>query len=127
LEVVDFNELEVANVDGKRVYLKDVGKAVMTTEEIRQKAFLDGASCIAIEIVKLADANAVEVVDSVRSEFSKLKEQLPGGMDLKWVNDEGKFIKASVDSAWENVAMGVVLTGLILFLFLYNIRTTFVV
>ena len=127
LAVSDFNELEVANVDGKRVYLKDVGNAVMTTEEIRQKAYFDGESCISIEIVKLADANAVAVVDAVRSEFTKLKEQLPGGMDLKWVDDEGRFIKASVDSAWENVAMGVMLTGLILFLFLYNVRTTFVV
>jgi len=125
--VVDFNDLEVANVDEKRVYVKDIGHAVMTTEEIRQEAYVNGEPCISIEIVKLADANAVDVVNDVRAEFKTLQTQLPGGMELKWVDDEGKFIKSSVDSAWENVAMGVLLTGIILFLFLYNVRTTFVV
>jgi hydrophobic/amphiphilic exporter-1 (mainly G- bacteria), HAE1 family len=127
LNVVDFNELEIANIDGKRVYIKDIGRAVMTTEEIRQEAYIEGQPCVSIEIVKLADANAVEVVDAVRAEFKNLQQQLPGGMELQWVDDEGKFIKSSVDSAWGNVAMGVLLTGIILFLFLYNIKTTFVV
>jgi len=125
--IVDFNELEVASVDGRRVYLKDIGRAVMTTEEQRQKAYINGKPCISIEIVKRADANAVVVVNSVKDVFLEVGELLPGGMELLWVDDEGRFIEASVNSAWENVAMGVLLTGLILFLFLYNIRTTFVV
>lgn len=46
---------------------------------------------------------------------ANLEQTLPGGMKLVWVTDNGTFTKATVDSAWINVAKGIVLTGLILF------------
>ena len=48
-------------------------------------------------------------------------------MELVWVNDDGRFIEASVQSAWINVAQGVLLTAVVLFFFLYNFRSTLVV
>ena len=99
----------------------------MTTEELRQKATIDGELCVYIKIVKKSDANAVRVVNRVRAAMDELNARLPGGMELVWINDDGRFIESSVKSAWSNVGQGIVLTALILFLFLYNIRATFVV
>ncbi|MEN6334844.1 MAG: efflux RND transporter permease subunit, partial [Phycisphaerales bacterium] len=71
--------------------------------------------------------NAVKVVNSVKAAVDKLNEQLPGGMELIWVTDDGRFIEASVQSAWSNVGQGILLTAAILFFFLYNVRATLVV
>jgi len=125
--VRDIGELEVANEAGQRCYIKDIGRVFMATEELRQAAYIDGRPCVAIKVVKKADANAVKVVDLVREAMDDLNRDLPGGMDLVWVTDDGRFTEASVDSAWRNVAQGVLLTALILFLFLYNVRSTLVI
>ena len=99
----------------------------MTTEELRQKANIDGRACIAIKIIKKAEANAVRVVNHVKDAMTKLENELPGGMELVWVTDDGRFIEASVQSAWINVGQGIILTALVLFFFLYNFRSTLVI
>ncbi len=126
-QVGDIGELEVANKEGQRCYIKDVGRVHMTTKELRQKADVNGRPCIAIKVVKKADANAVRVVNMVREAMDELKQELPGGMELVWVTDDGRFIESMVNSAWLNVGQGILLTALILFLFLYNLRVLLVV
>jgi len=126
-EVPQIATLEVANDQGQRCYVRDVGRVVMTTAELRQKAAVDGRPCVYIKVVKKAEANAVKVVNSVKTAVATLNKQLPGGMELVWVTDDGRFIEASVQSAWSNVGQGILLTAAILFFFLYNIRATLVV
>lgn len=119
--------LEVANAAGQRCYLRDVARVEMSTEELRQAATLDGRPCVAIKVVKKADANAVEVVREVRQAMDRLNRELPGGMELVWVTDDGSFTESNVESAWLNVGQGIALTAAILFLFLYNVRSLLVV
>ncbi len=126
-ELSGLNDLEIANSDGKRCYLRDVGRAVMGTEELRQRAYLDGREAIAIKVIKKADANAVRTVDGVRQALERLNRDLPAGVKLEWVSDDGTFIKAMNQDAWMNVGIGIVLTAAILFLFLYNLRSLIVV
>ena len=125
--VGDVGELEVASEGGQRCYIRDVAQVVMTTEELRQTAYVDGRPCIAIKVIKKADANAVAAVNRVRAAMEQLNEELPGGMELIWVTDDGRFTEATVTSAWVNVGQGILLTALILFLFLYNFRSTLVI
>ncbi len=125
--VADIGGLEVATEEGQRTYIRDMGRVVMTTEELRQKARIDGRPCIYIKVIKKAEGNAVRVVNRVRDAMDELNAELPGGMELVWVTDDGRFIEASVQSAWINVGQGVLLTAAILFFFLYNIRSTMVV
>lgn len=123
----ELSSLEIANKEGSRIYLKDVARVEMASEERRQAATINSRPCIAVQIVKKADANAVQVVNLVKAQFEALKPQLPGGVEILWVSDMGSFIKASADSALSNVWQGVLLTGALIFFFLYNLRTTFTV
>ena len=125
--VADIGGLEVANEDGRRCTINDVGRVEMSTEELRQTATIGSMPCIYIKVVKKAEANAVRVVDRVKAAMDRLDSELPGGMELIWINDDGRFIEATVQSAWINVGQGIGLTALILFLFLYNIRSTLVI
>ena len=125
--VEDLNYLEITNVDSQRCYIKDVGRVAMSTEELRQMSVIDGKQCVAIKVVKKSDANAVNVVNSVKSAMDRIRKSLPGGMELVWVSDDGTFIGATMSSAWTNVIQGIILTILILFVFLYNFRALLVV
>ncbi len=125
--VEDIGDLEVVNSNGQRCYLRDVARVEMSTEELRQAASIDGRPCVAIKVVKKADANAVRVVERVREALDRLERELPGGMELVWVTDDAAFTEAMVDSAWLNVGEGILLTAAILFIFLYNLRSLLVV
>ncbi|MFA6240495.1 MAG: efflux RND transporter permease subunit, partial [Candidatus Hydrogenedentales bacterium] len=125
IEAID--ALEIAYKNESRVYLRDVGKAMLASAELRQAALIDGESCIGMRVVKKADANAVQVVDRVKSAMGRIQTELPGGMELVWISDDGDFIESSVDSAVSSIWQGVLLTAAILFLFLYNIRATLIV
>ncbi len=119
--------LEVANSNGVRRYLRDLATVRMTTEEMREKAFIDGTPCIILNIIKKAEGNTVKVVNMVRDRVEKLQGQLPGGMKLVWFADSGAHVQNSVDSTLSDIMFGVLLCAVILFVFLANIRTTVIV
>ncbi|MBP7654435.1 efflux RND transporter permease subunit, partial [Candidatus Dependentiae bacterium] len=126
-EISEIGNFEIANNAGQRCYINNIGKIQKTSGEQRQKTFVNGESAIGIKVVKKSDANSVRVVNDVRRAIEKIKNELPEGMKINWVNDDGRFIESSLDSAWSDVFQGILLTALILFFFLYNIRSLIIV
>ena len=126
-DVADIANLEVANQDGARLRLGDLGSVRLATAEIRQRAILDGQQGIVLKVVKKAEGNIVSVVKESRKRFAEVQQSLPGGMELTWISDEADNIQASVDSAVSGVLQAVGLCALILFIFLVNVRTTIIV
>jgi len=124
--VEELGELPVRAPDGQRVYLRDIATVEMGTKEPDTAAFLNGQPCIGIKIIKKGDANAVRVVDSVREAVTRVRGELPGGMDLTWFRDDGEFIRASVNDSWASVYLGIFLTAIILVLFLQDLRTALI-
>ncbi len=123
----DIGNLQVAGKDGARRYIRDLGHVEVASEEIRQATYIDGRPAIGIRLVKRADANTVEVVKEVKRQLSTINANLPGGSELILVSDDAEYIEASFNSTSSNVIQGVILTALILFFFLFNIRSTIVV
>ncbi len=126
-DVASMGDLEIADRQGQRIRIRDVGTVIMTTEEVREAATLDGIPGVALRVVKKSDANAVKVAEEVANRIEALQKELPGGMKLTWFTDDGTFIRATNESAWINVFQGILLTGAILFLFLYNLRSLLVI
>lgn len=123
----DIRNLEVATKDGRRRYLKDLGIVHAHPEEVRQRAYLNGRPGIAMRIVKKSEGNTVKVVKETRKRFEEVKKTLPPGMELIWVDDDGRNVQASVDATLHDIGSGILLCAAILFIFLVNFRTTLVV
>jgi len=128
-DIQALKELEVSSTVGKRIYLGDIAKVELKSKEIRIQSFLNGQEGVEIEIVKRGNANTVKVIDGVRKKYDALVSggTMPGGMELHWFKDRGEFIHASINDAWNSVLMGIALTALLLFLFLHDLRSTFIV
>ncbi|MBE6379557.1 MAG: efflux RND transporter permease subunit [Lentisphaerae bacterium] len=128
----DFEEiksLEIGVVDGKRIYLRDIAEIKLQSREVRSKAYVNGQPAARFNIVKKAEANAIEVIAGIRKRVETMQKngELPSGMELVWFRDSGEFIQASVDDAKSSIIMGIVLTAVLLFLFLHDLRSTFIV
>ncbi|NLM17034.1 MAG: efflux RND transporter permease subunit [Candidatus Riflebacteria bacterium] len=123
----ELENLEIANKDGQRCRLKDVGRVILTSAEKRQAAYLNGKPCIAAQIVKKAEGNAVELVKEIKARIAEMKKNLPGGIEIELVSDNGEYISSTVDNATGSVWQGILLTAILMFFFLYNLRSTFIV
>ncbi|MBR2344216.1 MAG: efflux RND transporter permease subunit [Lentisphaeria bacterium] len=121
--------LEIGKFKGKRIYLRDIAEVKLMSREVRSKAFVDGKPAASFYIVKKGEANAIEVIKGIRKRFEQLRNngELPTGMELVWFKDAGEFIQASVDDAWSSIVTGIILTAVLLFLFLHEPRSTFIV
>ena len=125
-EIPDLGRIELGVVSGERVYLRDVATFRFGTERPKSRAFFDGVPAVVVKITKKGEANAVEVVDRVRKTFEEAKRGLPGGLALNWVRDDGDYVKATVADGLVSIRDGVLLTGIVLLLFLADIRMAFV-
>ena len=125
----DIESLEIGKHAGKRVYLRDVAHAELVSREARSRAYYEGKPAAMLRIVKKSDANAVEVISNLKKRYNEVinKGELPSGMELVWFKDAGEFIEASVTDAWNSIAVGILLTAALLFLFLHDPRSTFIV
>lgn len=128
----DFEEikaLEIGKFKGKRVYLRDVADVKLMSREVRSKAYLNGRPAARFFIIKKGEANAIEVIKGIRKRVEQIKRngELPSGMELVWHHDTGEFIQASVDDAWTSILFGILLTAAILFMFLHDAKSTFIV
>ena len=124
----ELGEFEIGIIGGHKVYLSDVAEIKLMAKEIRQEGYYGREPGVAIEIVKKSDANTVEVIRQVHKRFDSLKAGgLPGGMQLVWFKDSADYIQASVKDAWQSVGLGIMLTALLLFLFLHEPRSTFII
>jgi HAE1 family hydrophobic/amphiphilic exporter-1 len=90
---------------------------------------VNGKPAARFNVVKKAEANAIEVIEGIRKRVERIKKngELPSGMELVWFKDSGEFIQASVDDAKSSILMGILLTAVLLFLFLHDVRSTFIV
>ena len=125
----ELGEFEIGAVGGHKVYLGDVAEIKLMAKEIRQEGYLNREPGIAMEIVKKVDANTVEVIKQVRKRFDAMQAPgaLPRDTQLIWFKDNADYIQASVKDAWASVGLGILLTALLLFLFLHEPRSTFII
>ncbi len=116
-------DIELGAPRGDRVYLRDVATFAFGTKRPESLAFSDGKPAVVMKVTKRGEANAAKTVDGIRAAFDLAKENLPGGLRLDWVRDDGAYVHATVAGGVSSIWQGVLLTGLVLLLFLADWRT----
>ena len=121
-----FENVIVANVAGYPVRLSDLARVAIAPLDERIFARFNGETAVTIGVVKQAAANPLELSKSVRAEIARINEALPGGMQLVMSYDSSVFIERSISSVFETIVEAIVLVGLVIFLFLRNLRATLI-
>ena len=123
-EVVGYQRLVIAQIEGRPVALGDVARVVDTVEEQRTLALVDGKPGVALDVIKQSGANTVAVVDAVRRDVAALQKEMPAGTLVEVVRDGSIAIRESVRDVQETLVIGALLTVLIVFCFLNSWRST---
>ncbi|HEV7857747.1 MAG TPA: efflux RND transporter permease subunit [Pyrinomonadaceae bacterium] len=124
--VADFNDLVVANRGNYSVKLSDVGYAEDGAEEQRTEARLNGQPAVTLVVSKQSGQNTVAVADAVKARLAEITPTLPKGFRAEVIGDQSIFIKASLESIEKHLVEGGVLAAIVVFVFLWNFRSTMI-
>jgi hydrophobic/amphiphilic exporter-1 (mainly G- bacteria), HAE1 family len=122
----DFNNIDISQRGGYSVKLSDIGYAEDGTEEQRTSATLNGTPAVTLVISKQSGQNTVAVADAVKERLAEINKTLPPNVKTEIVGDQSIFIKAAVKSIETHLVEGGILAAIVVFLFLWNFRSTFI-
>lgn len=121
-----FLDLPIEKRDGVQLYLKNVATVSDTTKNVTTITKLNDQPAIGLDIMKQSGSNTVEVVENVKKELAKIKQQLPTGVELTLIRDNSQNIKESIEDVLFNLIVGGLLAVTVVFLFLGNWRSTII-
>ena len=125
--VEEIGDIQIPTQSDYAVPLKDIATITDGYQEIRVFSRLNGTDSVSIQIFKQSDASVVTVGKAVKKELAAIKKDLPNDSDLIVSNDSSDFIQRSLNGTWANILEGIITTGLALFIFLRQWRSTFIV
>ncbi|MBL4603788.1 MAG: efflux RND transporter permease subunit [Emcibacteraceae bacterium] len=126
------NETDIGNIvikadDGTPVYLKDVA-IVKQAPALRFGAVTrDGKEVVLGMALSRMGENAKNVVDAVKEKVLIAEKTLPDGVKILPIYDRTELVEKAVSTAVNALIEGSILVAIILFLFLGEIRSAFVV
>jgi len=118
------NDMPIKTVGQASVLVGDVGKAKDAQEIQTNIVRVDGQKSVYLPILKQGgDTNTIAVVNGIRDALSRLVD-IPKQLVTRVVFDQSTFVKMAIENLLHEGAIGLILTGLMVLLFLGSMRAT---
>jgi len=115
-----------AGGDAQVVYLRDIARIELGSQNYAWRGELDGRPSAVIAIYKLPSANALEVADNIYDLMETLQPTFPDGLTYSILYDTTRYIEISIKEIATTLFQAVALVVLVVFLFLGNWRATII-
>ena len=112
---------------GMPVRLKDVADVRQGFKEREAIIRLGGREAVELAIYKEGDANTVATAQALKAKLEQIKNQTPPDVELTIIDDQSLFIEHAIWDVQKDAMIGGVLAILIIFLFLRDGWSTFVI
>ncbi|MFL6446986.1 MAG: efflux RND transporter permease subunit [Bryobacteraceae bacterium] len=117
----------VRTVTGPTVYLRDIGTVADATDILTAYAHVNGKRTVYIPVTKRASASTLAVINEIKAALPDLKKLLPEDMDIRLDFDQSPYVSNSLRGLLLEAALGAVLTGVMVLLFLRDWRSAIIV
>src|SRR5271168_268984 len=118
------NGMPLKTVGQSSVLVGDVGKAVDAQAIQTNIVRVDGQPSVYLPILKQGgDTNTIAVVDGIRQALRNLVD-VPKQLKTRVVFDQSLFVKTAINNLIHEGAIGLILTGVMILLFLGSVRAT---
>jgi multidrug efflux pump subunit AcrB len=122
--IEDINRLPLKTVGNASVLVQDVGNAADAAQIQNNVVRVDGQPSVYLPVLKQGgDANTIAVVDGIKAGVSRLLD-VPKQLVAKVVFDQSKFVRSAIENLIHEGAIGLVLTGVMILVFLGSLRAT---
>lgn len=123
----DFKKVIIKTAEnGADITVGDVARVEIGADNYNKVARYEGTPAAGFAVKITPNANALETADKVKKRLQELSNTFPKGMKLIYPYDSTPFIQLSIESVIHTLLEAIVLVVLIMFLFLGNLRATFI-
>jgi multidrug efflux pump subunit AcrB len=126
-KVQEFLGIPLRKGSGTTVFLRDVASVEDAADVTVGYALVNGKRSVYIPVTKTADASTMDVVNALKGKLTEMKALLPDYVNLSYEFDQSVYVKNSVNSLATEGIIGAMLTGLMVFLFLGDFRSSLIV
>ena len=121
--VEDIGNMVIKNVGDAPVRVRDVGSVAASSAPNYTVVTANGVPAVLVSVSRQPDSNTVEVANLVHQEIEGLRSGLPAGVDLNVFYDQSNIVRESIGSVRDAIIIGLLLAGIIIYLFLRDIGT----
>ena len=84
-------------------------------------------NALLVRVMKNPSANTISVVDGVTKRIPQIERDSGNAVRLNVIREDSMFIRDSVNDAFGNLILGIILTALVLMIFLHDWRSTVII
>src|SRR6476661_4436925 len=125
-KVEEFNEIVIATKNGFPIKFKDIGHVEEGGADPTNTLSLDSNPAVAVGVRKQSGANTVALIEGVKTRMAQIIPTLPKDFNVAVVRDQSEFIQTSLNAIEEHLVLGAIFAAVIVFLFLWNFRSTII-
>lgn len=125
--IKDFEGIPLFKGGVQNLYLRDVASVEDGADVTTSYALVNGKRSVYMPITKSSDASTWEVVQNLKKALPKFQAQLPDDVKLSYEFDQSVYVINAVKSLVSEGAIGAILTGLMVLLFLGDARGALIV
>ncbi len=129
----EYEKLIVKYVDGAPVYLRDIGVCVDSLQNDNINVMYSGhpedpiqSGGVVVAVSRAAGANTVALSARVRDTLLKIKDEIPGSVEVDICYDKAVTIVKSIDDVKTTIVIALILVVLVIFLFLGRLNDTII-
>lgn len=122
----EFRQIVVRERQGAAVRLGDIADIELGADDYDIRALLRGKEITMISINVLPTANAIDVIERVRTVWPEIQAQLPESIQGEVVYDATEFINDSINEVMKTLLEAVVIVVLVIYLFLGSFRSVLI-
>jgi len=124
--IEEIKNLPLALPSGGIIQLSDIADVRLANKDLTTISKTNRENSINISVQKQSGMNTVKVADIVNEEIESLKKEF-SVIKMETVMDQSEYIKLSINNVFKSALIGAILALGILYLFLRNLRTTFII
>ena len=109
------------------VYVHDVGYVQDSSDAPTGYALANGRRAVYILVTKRADASTMSVVNEVKAALPDMQAVLPPDIHVSYEFDQSPYVTRAIWGVVSEGALGAMLVGLMILLFLHDWRSTIIV
>jgi len=109
------------------VFLRDVAEVLDGADIVTSYGLVNGRRTVYIPVTKRSDASTLSVVNLVKQSMAKFQSVLPDDVKVSYEFDQSPVVVRAIRDLAKEGALGAVLTGVMVLLFLRDWRSAFIV
>ena len=124
--VDSLKKIPIQTGKGTTILLEDLVDIYQTKKDATAVGRYDGEDCMIVSITKAQSASAVSVSDQVKRTIENIKRNNKN-VEVTIVTDDAKNINASIKSVFQTMIVAIILSMLIIFIFMGDIKASLIV